>query len=520
MSFVTFGFVENAFGHLLGADLGSPMYVASKITTSLVIGFTVNALFPSSAFVEAFEFLSDGVDFIRSMQEGSDFGAMAAGAGLAGAIVGVSLNRLRAGKAVGRLPVRRGMTDVQVRIRQGVESTSAGRATKMPGRAPGRSPDLRTKCTSDPPGCFLAGTLVLTNEGRKKIEDIEVGDKVLARNDKTGEQGYKKVVRLFRGEADRVVHLKITPKHVLAKRSTRGRTRRRSHVSTRRRSSAKAKASEDGDGSGSGGDADDPDPDAEGAVSETTPAELSGLAKDATQTLLCTREHPFYVPGRGWVVAGKLAVGDELVDDHGEALVVTSWEIREQEVRHYNFEVEDWHTYFVAQTEEDRGVWVHNDCLGEDLNGNPVFAEVDFAKDPEAVLIATAKPSQARKNIIKHQYTNPGHHDPDLPKELRRLDYRGFKSVLPDNHVDLFKRSVAFRDGSGNVSARYTLEKTSDGYVWHQFQVNNQGGRSFHWAGSTVARTRSGNMPGLTLPRGLRARDVEGWSNIWPVNAD
>ena len=43
-------------------------------------------------------------------------------------------------------------------------------------------------------GCFVAGTLVHTEEGIKKIEDIKVGDRVLSFNEKITETSYKEVV--------------------------------------------------------------------------------------------------------------------------------------------------------------------------------------------------------------------------------------------------------------------------------------------------------------------------------------
>ena len=46
--------------------------------------------------------------------------------------------------------------------------------------------------------CFIAGTKVLTDHGHKNIEDIEVGDLVLAYDEETGEIAYKPVVQLFR----------------------------------------------------------------------------------------------------------------------------------------------------------------------------------------------------------------------------------------------------------------------------------------------------------------------------------
>lgn len=42
-------------------------------------------------------------------------------------------------------------------------------------------------------GCFIIGTLVTTSEGLKPIEEIQIGDYVLSRNEDTGEISYKKV---------------------------------------------------------------------------------------------------------------------------------------------------------------------------------------------------------------------------------------------------------------------------------------------------------------------------------------
>jgi intein/homing endonuclease len=70
------------------------------------------------------------------------------------------------------------------------------------------------------------------------------------------------------------------------------------------------------------------------------------------------------VVGRGWVPAGELREGDELVGEHEESLFVESARIDKEEADHYNFEVEDWHSYFVGEdaTESGPAVWVHNRC--------------------------------------------------------------------------------------------------------------------------------------------------------------
>ncbi len=58
-------------------------------------------------------------------------------------------------------------------------------------------------------GCFLAGTLIYTDTGQKAIEEIQVGDKVWAYNDTTGDYALKKVVSLFRYIRDSVYNIKI-----------------------------------------------------------------------------------------------------------------------------------------------------------------------------------------------------------------------------------------------------------------------------------------------------------------------
>lgn len=52
--------------------------------------------------------------------------------------------------------------------------------------------------------CFLAGTDVLMSDGKtKNIEDVELGDKVLATDPETGETGLREVTRLIRTDGDK-----------------------------------------------------------------------------------------------------------------------------------------------------------------------------------------------------------------------------------------------------------------------------------------------------------------------------
>ena len=76
------------------------------------------------------------------------------------------------------------------------------------------------------------------------------------------------------------------------------------------------------------------------------------------EVIKTTFDHPFYVKDVGFVEAGKLQVGDRLVDSRGNALVLEGkkLEITDKPVKVYNFKVDDFHTYHVAHI----GVLVHN----------------------------------------------------------------------------------------------------------------------------------------------------------------
>ena len=76
------------------------------------------------------------------------------------------------------------------------------------------------------------------------------------------------------------------------------------------------------------------------------------------EEIVTTVDHPFYVNSRGFVKAGELAIGDELLDPNKNILLVENFdvELTEEPVKVYNFEVEDFHTYHVGGF----GVLVHN----------------------------------------------------------------------------------------------------------------------------------------------------------------
>lgn len=57
--------------------------------------------------------------------------------------------------------------------------------------------------------CFTRGTKVSTDEGEKDIEDIEVGDMVLSKDETTGELAYKEVTATFNHETDEIYQIHV-----------------------------------------------------------------------------------------------------------------------------------------------------------------------------------------------------------------------------------------------------------------------------------------------------------------------
>ena len=76
------------------------------------------------------------------------------------------------------------------------------------------------------------------------------------------------------------------------------------------------------------------------------------------EEIITTVDHPFYINNRGFVNAGELAIGDELLDSNCNVILVENFdvELTEKPVTVYNFQVEDFHTYHVCTL----GVLVHN----------------------------------------------------------------------------------------------------------------------------------------------------------------
>ena len=133
---------------------------------------------------------------------------------------------------------------------------------------------------------------------------------------------------------------------------------------------------------------------AEKTVLETYIREVTTLVHLTVngEEIVTTVDHPFYVKNQGFIKAGELIVGDELLDVNGNVLLVENFdvELTEEPVKVYNFQVEDFHTYHVGEN----GVWVHNaNCKLIKNDDGTYDAELSYKEDwtPEQRAEADAK---------------------------------------------------------------------------------------------------------------------------------
>ena len=78
------------------------------------------------------------------------------------------------------------------------------------------------------------------------------------------------------------------------------------------------------------------------------------------EEIVCTGGHPFYVVDKGFVEAKDLKISDKLLLSSGKRVIIEEVQVEQLEKTEttYNFEVADFHTYYVAEN----NVLVHNDC--------------------------------------------------------------------------------------------------------------------------------------------------------------
>jgi RHS repeat-associated protein len=171
--------------------------------------------------------------------------------------------------------------------------------------------------------CFDGDTPVAAEGGFKRIDEMQVGDRVWSYNVETGEKSLKEVKQVFVKESDEMLHIETT----------------------------------------------------EGDIDATT-------------------NHPFYVTGKGWVAAGDLVVGDKVhtLNDNTGTVTGSKFEKLDKPIPVYNIDVEDFHSYFVAN-----GVLVHNEYYRK---GKPPLPEGYTSTSQMSATTKVQKGSYVGKEFI------------------------------------------------------------------------------------------------------------------------
>jgi len=219
-------------------------------------------------------------------------------------------------------------------------------------------------------GCFIAGTLIHTQEGLKPIEQIQVGDWVLSRPENPtqgSDAGYKRVTKAIQSENRAIVRfwwapdsmslfadtesVYVTPNHPVYLNPNGWVEMGRLHLPEKLRPGSIKRGTFDWMGK-------------ELVLASGASAAMLDVC-DLYQTKLPTVAfHEEDDWGFGFLVdfaRGQPAFGDELhYEDEklGEAYAESR---QRYTTTVYDLEVEDWHTYFVGKM----GLWVHDThCLG------------------------------------------------------------------------------------------------------------------------------------------------------------
>lgn len=124
------------------------------------------------------------------------------------------------------------------------------------------------------------------------------------------------------------------------------------------------------------------------------------------ETITCTTEHPFYVQGKGWVAAKDLKLNDKLELQNGEEAFVDTIrrEKLDQPIQIFNFEVEDFHTYYVGAG----CVLVHNLCTQKAARRAAKRSEnIPMSQKPDEVITKWAKGANGKHaKSITERYGN------------------------------------------------------------------------------------------------------------------
>jgi RHS repeat-associated protein len=159
--------------------------------------------------------------------------------------------------------------------------------------------------------------------------------------------------------------------------------------------------------------------------------EVTLVAEDGTRERLgVTADHPFWVEDKGWVEAKDLELGSRILSATDAWLTTESVAETMERTIVYNFEVADYHTYFVGTQQ----AWVHNsDC--------PLSPEVVRAYEGREAALGGVDPLYVAdpRTVIDMPYVGAGAKSTNKEGWLR--DQKYFWQEFSKRHPDAFDAS-------------------------------------------------------------------------------
>ena len=190
-------------------------------------------------------------------------------------------------------------------------------------------------------------------------------------------------------------------------------------------------------------------------------AKLIHLMIDGEE-IITTETHPFYVKNQGFIKAGELIVGDELLDVNGNVLLVEKFnvELTDEPVTVYNFQVEGFHTYHVGCFY----VLVHN---------------ADYNQSPKEIMAERTKGLDTREHPSKYKQISA--------KEKSRLESKvRDRTITKDEYKKL--------EWNKKISAK---RQDAVNEFWDQEQIRLQKGENGtrNWSPQQKADILNGKRP-------------------------
>ena len=182
------------------------------------------------------------------------------------------------------------------------------------------------------------------------------------------------------------------------------------------------------------------------------------------ELIQATPEHPFMLKNGQWMSAGQLTTGDMVQTAENKVVRLKSIATDAQRQEVHNFEVADFHTYFVGEA----GVWVHNtDCGGDKLylpdqalakqrvNGQDIPLPLDAAEGRPHTVLGSRVGSDGQTYRQSAEFTGetwPKVNNKDVPlSEVHWSSHNRGDHINPHQHVFEYDGKGWIRQGGNGI---------------------------------------------------------------------